>query len=102
MRIPKTGTVQGEENAYQALADAIVLSAVRDYRNAARMLRRLKRRMFSETKPSEAVLDCLISRVAYYEHLQKNAELFFCSATFAYLCDLDGRKLLRRLEIEVA
>lgn len=42
MAIRKTSGVKGEENPWQALADAIIIQAVKDYRNRARMMKRIR------------------------------------------------------------
>ena len=45
LAIRKTSSVKGEENPWQALADAIIIQAVKDYRNRARMIRRIRGRL---------------------------------------------------------
>ena len=42
MAIRKTSSVKGEENPWQVLADAIIIQAVKDYRNRARMMKRIR------------------------------------------------------------
>lgn len=55
---------------YQMLARAIVVQAVRDYRNCGN------------------------------EDMRKSIEEFFKSGYFAMLCDLDGEELIQRLRRE--
>ena len=73
------------DERYQALADAIVMQAVRDFRSA---YRRMKRHPHS-TQAVEEV-----------EELTQ----FFCSGYFCILTDLDGRAFLegmaRRINAE--
>ena len=77
MAIRKICSVKGEENPWQALADAIIIQAVKDYRNRARMMKRIRGR------------------------LKKNkASNFFFSRWFSVLSDLDGYDLLDRLQRE--
>jgi len=63
---------------WQELANAIILRAVEDYRNAY---------CRNRLRPHQA------------ETLReiRSIEQFFCSAWFEVLCTLDGRKLLRDL-----
>lgn len=67
---------------YQNLANAIVLSAVKDYRAA---LKRLKRKPNNETAASE----------------RDDIERFFRSGYFSILTDVDPEYLIDRLNKEV-
>ena len=68
-------------NPYEELANAIVLQAVRDYREAVKKLSRGKNRDAQDTKD-----ECL---------------RFFRSKWFSLLTDLDPEFLIRRLDEEV-
>jgi len=66
---------------YEALANAVVLQAVKDYRAAKR---KLKRRPDNESAQRDL----------------KECEIFFKSRHFNTFTDLDGKALLHRLEEE--
>lgn len=68
---------------YEALANAIILQAVRDWRDACRILRSYPEN-FSEEQKRNAV------------------ERFFRSGWFGVLTNVDGRLLLRKLQEEQA
>ena len=70
-------------NPYAELANAIVLSAVKDYRKA---LKRLKK--FPWDEPSRI--------------MKKECERFFRSGWFAVLTSIDGEVLIEKLTAEVA
>ena len=95
MAIRKTSNVKGEENPWQALADAIIIQAVKDYRNRARMMKRIRGclKRNKEMTPQE-------QRLQQYEEKQDVAGNFFFSRWFSVLSNLDGYDLLDRLERE--
>jgi len=70
-------------NPYEELANAIVLSAVRDYRKA---LKRLK----------------LYPWDSHARGVKRECERFFRSGWFATLTSVDGEVLLEKLQAEVA
>ena len=70
-------------DGYEELANAIVLMAVRDYRHAARQLKR-----------SESYQPAI--------RMKRDVEQFFNSEWFTRLTKLDGVRLLERLRSEVA
>lgn len=96
-----TRNVKGEENPYQALASAIIIRAVKDYRNLILMMNRIKRRMRDDVNLTPAEYDYLAQRYDRYECLLDDAGDFFFSSLFSILCDLDGYDLLDRLNQEV-
>ena len=69
-------------NPYENLANAVVLQAVKDYRDAARKLSRGKKNIMAEQRKTEC-------------------ETFFKSQYFNVFTDLDGNALLSKLEKEV-
>ena len=99
MAIRKTSSVKGEENPWQALADAIIIQAVKDYRNRARMVKRI-RGCLKRNKEMTSELACQERRLQQYEEKQDAAGNFFFSRWFSVLSDLDGYDLLNRLERE--
>ncbi len=100
MAIRKTGSIKGEENPWQALADAIIIQAVKDYRNRARMIRRIRGRLKKNREMTPSELACQMQRLQQYEETQDAAGNFFFSRWFSVLSDLDGYDLLDRLERE--
>lgn len=101
MAIRKTSSVKGEENPWQALADAIIIQAVKDYRNRARMMKRIRGRLKRTKKMPPPELDYQAQRLRRYEEEQVAAREFFYSRWFGALSDLDGNDLLDRLQEEV-
>lgn len=69
-------------NPYENLANAVVLQAVKDYRDAARKLSRGKKNIMAEQRKTEC-------------------ETFFKSQYFNVFTTLDGNALLSQLEKEV-
>ena len=70
-------------NPYAELANAIVLSAVKDYRKS---LKRLKKFPWDDTA----------------RRMKKECERFFLSGWFATLTSVDGDVLIEKLKAEVA
>ena len=70
------------EDSYERLANAIILSAVSDYRAA---LKRVKRNQRSKTAIDEAL----------------RREKFFRSPWYQQLTSVDGELLIRRLQDEI-
>lgn len=73
----------GNLNPYQALGNAVVVQAVKDYRDAVHKLSRGKKNMAAETT-------------------KKECERFFQSSHFNIFTQLDGKVLLSQLEREVS
>ena len=70
-------------NPYVELANAIVVSAVKDYRKALKRLR-------------------MYPRDDHALRIKKECERFFQSRWFAVLTSVDGEVLMERLKAEVA
>ena len=100
MAIRKTSSIKGEENPWQALADAIIIQSVKDYRNRARMIRRIRGRLKKNREMTPSELACQEQRLQQYEEKQDAAGTFFYSRWFSVLSDLDGYDLLDRLQKE--
>ena len=96
-----TREVKGEKDPWQALANAIIIRAVKDYRNRTRLMNRIKQRLKKDNKLTQEEREYLLQRYDYYERLQDDAGDFFFSDLFDVLCDLDGYDLLDRLNREV-
>ena len=101
LAIRKTCSVKGEENPWQALADAIIIQAVKDYRNRARMMKRIHGRLKRNKEMTPSEVACQAQRLQQYEEKQDAAGNFFFSRWFSVLSDLDGYDLLDRLQKEV-
>ena len=100
MAIRKTSSVKGEENPWQALADAIIIQVVKDYRNRARMIKRIRGRLKRTKRLTPSEFTYQAQRLRRYEEEQVVAHEFFCSRWFGVLSDLDGYDLLDRLQKE--
>ena len=74
--------VRAELDPYEALGNAVVLMAVKDYRDAVKKL--------SKGRKNTAA-----------EDMKKECEKFFTSAYFNVFTFLDGKALLSQLEREV-
>ena len=88
------------ELPWQALANAVVIQAVNDYRGFTRMLRRLRRKVAKESALSDEERACLRIRIDYYSYQLREIRSFFRSEDFALYSEADGPMLLRRLERE--
>ena len=101
MAIRKPSSVKGEENPWQALADAIIIQAVKDYRNRARMMKRIRGCLKRNKEMTPSELACQAQRLQQYEEKQDAVGTFFFSRWFSVLSDLDGYDLLDRLQREM-
>lgn len=101
LAIRKTSSVKGEENPWQVLADAIIIQAVKDYRNRARMMKRIRGCLKRNKEMTPSELACQAQRLQQYEEKQDAVGTFFFSRWFSVLSDLDGYDLLDRLQKEV-
>ena len=97
-----THNVVGEANPWQALASEIIIRAVKDFRSYGRMLYVLRRKARYDRGLTDDEKRCLQRRIEQYKRKLDDLRLFFRSRYFCTLCDLDGVKLLRRLEREIA
>ena len=88
------------ELPWQALANAVVIQAVNDYRSFTRMLRRLKRNAIKANALSIDEQACLHVRIDYYSYQLREVRAFFRSEDFSLYSEANGPMLLRRLERE--
>lgn len=100
MAIRKTYSVKDEKNPWQALADAIIIQAVKDYRSRARMIKRIRGCLKKPKKMPPSEVACQEQRLQLFEKEQVAAREFFCSKWFGSLSDLDGNDLLDGLQKE--
>lgn len=101
-KVIQTHNVIGENDPWQALASAIIIQTVKDFRSYGRMQYRLRRKLVYEKNLTEEEKQFLVRRTMQYKRKLDDLRLFFRSSYFSTLCDLDGVKLLRRLEREIA
>ena len=96
---------------YHALANAVIIQAVEDYRKARRYLRRhphtpeleaVVAEQRQQERESHALTKemRLLNRILRYEDILKEVEQFFHSDYFMLLSDVDGPGLLERLKKE--
>lgn len=100
MAIRKTESVKGEVQPWQALADAVVIQSVKDYRNRARMIKRIKRCLKMNKGMTQSEILYQTQRLQRYEMDQDMSGNFFFSRWFHVLSDLDGYDLLEKLNKE--
>ena len=86
--------ITGDMNPWQALANAVVIQAVNDYRSISRMLKWLRQQRRSGKRMSED------NRIAHYCIWLLDIRSFFRSDEFLLYSGVDGSILLRRLESE--
>lgn len=101
MSISKTYGVKDDELPWRALAEAVIVQAVKDYRICSQRIRQIQNRLHRRTgiTPSETIDHKW--RLRQYLDAQDAIRDFFFSPSFHVLSDLDGRKLLERLDREV-
>ena len=78
-------------NPYEALANAIILQAVDDYRKAYKFLKKYPR---AEEISEKRLLESIRSN----ERMVKETERFFHSEWFTRLTSLDGHTLFERIK----
>ena len=101
MSTQKTYGIKDEELPWRALAEAVIVQAVEDYRICSRRIRQIQTHLHRCTgiTPSETIEQKW--RLRQYLDAQDAIRDFFFSPRFHVLSDLDGRKLLERLDQEV-
>lgn len=75
MAIRKICSVKGEENPWQALADAIIIQAVKDYRNRARMMKRIRGRLKKNKEMTPSELDYRQQNCPYFQYAIKTKSM---------------------------
>lgn len=92
--------IRDESDPWRALANAIIIQAVKDYRNSRIMLRKLKRKMTIEKTLSEDEAAFIKKRILDYRAMLSEVRFFILSDDFSFYSGLDGIALLQRLERE--
>ena len=101
MNTQKTYGVKDEELPWRALADAVIVQAVKDYQICSQRIRQIQNRLHRRTGITSAEAIEQKGRLRRYLGAQDAIRDFFFSPRFHVLSDLDGRKLLERLDQEV-
>ena len=91
MSISKTYGVKDEELPWRALADAVIVQAVQDYRICSQRIRQIQNRLH---RRRGRAFETISGRAGCHPD-------FFFSPSFHVLSDLDGPRLLKRLDQEV-
>ena len=101
MSISKTYGVKDDELPWRALADAVIVQAVQDYRICSQRIRQIQTHLHRrpEIPPTEAIEQKW--RLRRYLDAQEAIRDFFFSPSFHVLSNLDGHRLLKRLDQEV-
>ena len=101
MNTQKTYGIKDEELPWRALAEAVIVQAVKDYRICSQRIRQIQNRLHRRTgiTPSETIDHKW--RLRQYLDAQDAIRDFFFSPSFHVLSDLDGPRLLKRLDQEV-
>ena len=101
-RVVKPEHHSPDTDQWQALANAIILQAARDYRQDRKVLQRIRKRVQNgipveedERKRLRAQYDKTAADMRQLEH-------FFTSGWFTVLSDADGHVLLQQLRKEAA
>ena len=89
-----------KSDPWQALASAVVMQAVKDYRNSRTMLRKLNRNMTAKKTLSMDEAAFIRDRILDYRAMLNETRGFILSDDFFFYSGLDGIALLQRLERE--
>lgn len=86
---------------YEALANAVIIQAADDFREARRTLKRCALKAEYTNNISNAELAKLVKRARECRRMIRDVERFFRSSWFTVLSDTDGRQILAELQKEV-
>ncbi len=92
--------IRDEFDPWQALANAVVIQAVKDYRDSRIMLRKLNRKMIAVETLSEDEAVLIKKQILDNRAMLSEARSFILSDDFSLYSGLDGIALLQRLERE--
>lgn len=101
MSTQKTYGIKDEELPWRALAEAVIVQAVQDYRICSQRIRQIQNRLHRRTGITPAETVDPKWRLGRYLDAQDAIRDFFFSPSFHVLSDLDGPRLLKRLDQEV-
>ena len=101
MSTQKTYGIKDEELPWRALAEAVIVQAVQDYRICSRRIRQIQTHLHRRTGITSAEAIEQKWRLGRYLDAQDAIRDFFLSPSFHVLSDLDGRRLLEILDQEV-
>lgn len=97
--LPEQDT-RDESAPWRALANAVVIQAVKDYRDSRAMLRKLNRKMTAGKTLIEDEAALIKERILDNQAMLSEARSFILSDNFSLYSGLDGIALLQRLERE--
>lgn len=92
--------IRDESDPWRALANAVVIQAVKDYRDSRAMLRKLNRKMTAGKTLIEDEAALMKKRILDNQAMLSEARSFLLSDNFSLYSGLDGIALLQRLERE--
>lgn len=101
MNTQKTYGIKDEELPWRVLADAVIVQAVKDYRICSQRIRQIQNRLHRRTGITSAETIEQKWLLERYLDAQDAIRDFFFSPSFHVLSDLDGPRLLKRLDQEV-
>jgi len=97
--LPEQDT-RDESDPWRTLANAVVIQAVKDYRDSRAMLRKLNRKMTTGKTLIEDEVALIKKRILDNQAMLSEARSFILSDNFSLYSGLDGIALLQRLERE--
>lgn len=92
--------IRDESDPWRALANAVVMQTVKDYRDSRSMLRKLNRKMTAGKTLIEDEAALIKKRILDNQAMLSEARSFLLSDNFSLYSGLDGIALLQRLERE--
>lgn len=101
MSTQKTYGIKDDELPWRALAEAVIVQAVEDYRICSRRIRQIQTHLHRCTGITSAEAIEQKWRLGRYLDAQDAIRDFFLSPSFHVLSDLDGPRLLKGLDQEV-
>lgn len=101
MSTQKTYGIKDDELPWRALAEAVIVQAVKDYRICSQRIRQIQNCLHRRTGITSTEAIEQKGRLRRYLGAQDAIRDFFFSPSFHVLSDLNGRKLLERLDQEV-
>lgn len=91
--------MKNEKNPWQALGNAVIFQAIKDYRDVTRVMNRISKQLKKKGR-TDTERARLKQRFEFFARLQDDIGDFFFSDLFAAVCDLDGYVILDLLNRE--
>lgn len=86
-------------DAYEDLANAIIIKAVDDYRSLLKKIKKSNTRILKTDNPD--VINTEKAKIVGYEYSIKALDKFFLSGYFIGLSKVDGHYIIERLKTEI-